>query len=88
MERFRMAGVAKAFDHSCIVHCIWLMLARLRCCAWVERVPTADNIADLPSRESYELLKGMRAKRVEARLDASFTDSQAWESLCVVGVFD
>ena len=45
-----LTGSAKAFDHSCIVHCIWTLLAKLHCCAWVVRVPTAENIADLPSR--------------------------------------
>ena len=45
-------GSAKAFDHGKIVHGIWLRLAELKCGAWVERVPTADNIADLPSRHA------------------------------------
>ena len=44
-------GRAKAFDQSCIVHSIWLLLAKLRCGAWIERVPTLDNLADLPSRQ-------------------------------------
>ena len=32
------------------MHAIWLKLAQLGCGAWVERVPTEENIADLPSR--------------------------------------
>ena len=44
------AGVAKAFDQGCVVHCIWLALAKLGCGVWIERVPTAENLADLPSR--------------------------------------
>ena len=27
-----------------------------RCHLWVERVPTHDNVSDLPSREAYELM--------------------------------
>ena len=56
-----MLGVAKAFDHGCVVHSIWLALAKLGCGAWIERVPTADNLADLPSRQSrsVKIVSGM-----------------------------
>ena len=46
-------GRAKEFDHSCIIHCIWLFAAQNRMRLRIERVPTKDNIADLPSREEY-----------------------------------
>ena len=46
-------GTAKAWDHTCIVHAIWLQAARLHMELWVDRVPTEENIADLPSREEY-----------------------------------
>jgi len=29
---------------------------------WVERVPSADNIADAPSRESYDLMRALDAR--------------------------
>ena len=29
---------------------------------WLDRVPSVDNVADLPSREDYALLKEMGAK--------------------------
>ncbi len=44
------AGSAKVFDHACLVHGLWTTMARLHCGSWIERVPTKDNIADLPSR--------------------------------------
>ena len=49
------AGTAKAFDHGKVVHGIWLRLAELRCGAWIERVPTDDNLSDLPSRRVYSV---------------------------------
>ena len=45
-------GSAKAFDQGCLIHAIWLQLAQLKCGAWVERVPTEENIADHPSRSA------------------------------------
>jgi len=80
-------GSARCFDQGCLVHTIWLKLAQLRCGAWVERVPTEKNIADLPSRESYALLERMQATKVEATLDPMFEDAQSWEALSVLGVF-
>lgn len=50
MQVLVFVGAAKSFDHGCVVHSIWLMLARIGCGAWIERVPTKDNISDLPSR--------------------------------------
>ena len=63
------------------MHAMWRKFAELRIGVWVERVPTAENIADSPSRESYALLEHMRAKRVDAFLDPEFRDPLAWESL-------
>ena len=36
-----------------MVHAMWLKAVRLRVDIQVERVPTKDNISDLPSREDY-----------------------------------
>ena len=44
-------GSARSFDHTCLVHAIWKRTAQLRLAIYVDRVPTAENIADLPSRE-------------------------------------
>ena len=45
-----LPGTSKKFDHSCLIHCLWKRLLELDVSAWVERVPTDDNIADDPSR--------------------------------------
>ena len=55
-------GSAKHFDLCNIIHCIWSIALRGRFGLWVERVPTDDNIADLPSREDYRLLYKLGAK--------------------------
>ena len=36
-------GSAKRWDHTSIVHCLWLKAAELKAQLWVERVPTKDN---------------------------------------------
>ena len=45
-----MTGRSKSFDHNCLVHAMWKRFAEVQICVWVERVPTAVNIADDPSR--------------------------------------
>ena len=50
-------GAAKAFDHSCIVHCMWKRAVELDVDLAVFRVPTDDNLADLPSRRARERLR-------------------------------
>ena len=39
----------------------WQALA-LNIFLWIERVPSHSNIADLPSRESYSLVRSLRAE--------------------------
>lgn len=51
------SGSAKRDDHNMIIHALWLHAARNQYSAWVERVATGDNTADLPSRESHQLLE-------------------------------
>ena len=45
-----LQGAAKRFDQSALVHCIWKVLATTKTGAYIKRVPTLENIADLPSR--------------------------------------
>ena len=52
---------AHSFDHARIVHTIWLQLAEAEAQCWFMRVPTALNLADLPSRSQYKLLRSMGA---------------------------
>ena len=60
-EHATRRGSAKAWDHNRIVHALWVKAATLRCHMIVDRVPTKENIADLPSREEYALLRAMNA---------------------------
>ena len=48
---------------------------------YVDRVASKDNIADDPSRERYELLRALGAKRLRPRLHERFMEAQGWESL-------
>ena len=43
-------GTARSWDHTQLVHAQWLHAAMLGIDMHVVRVPTDDNIADLPSR--------------------------------------
>ena len=65
------SGRASAWDHSRIIHAMWFLIARTRCSPWFARVPSAENIADLPSREEYELLRVLGANFVTPRLRAA-----------------
>ena len=50
-------GATKNFDQNCLVHTIWKKLVELNTCVWIQRVPTKDNISDLPSRwPSFEFV--------------------------------
>jgi len=49
-------GSSKAVDHNRLVHATWLLATMFHVGLVVHRVPTDDNIADLPSREQYSLL--------------------------------
>jgi hypothetical protein len=56
-ERAMQAGAARAEDHNRLVHAMWMATMKLNLAVWIDRVPTKENIADLPSREAYELLE-------------------------------
>ena len=80
-ESAKAKGSARAFDHTCIVHCLWLKAAQLGIEMVIDQVPTKENIADLPSRGSYHLLEKIGAEAVEAKMDAAFCEPTAWEAL-------
>ena len=69
-EHATRKGAAKAFDHCCVVHSIWLKAAEIGVDLQVDRVPTEANIADLPSRGQYELIERLGAVRAAPLLDA------------------
>ena len=74
-------GTAKSWDHARIVHSIWLKAAMIKAHLWVDRVPTKENIADLPSRMEYQLLLDMGAQFVKPVLDDMFWKPEAWSEL-------
>ena len=74
-------GTAKCWDHACIVHSLWKRAAELRVNLFVQRVPTAENVADLPSREDYGLMRAIGAVFVPPVMDAAFRQPSAWEFL-------
>eukprot|EP00969_Alexandrium_andersonii_P070768 3123625-Alexandrium_andersonii.AAC.1 len=61
-----------------LVHAVWLLAARRSIGLWIERVASDDNIADLPSRESYDALEALRAAWVPPRLPRELEDPRAW----------
>ena len=65
-------------DHNMGVHALWLQAARNGHGLWVERVPTKDNIADLPSREEYALLEEIGATWTYPVMDAAFKEPEKW----------
>ena len=74
-------GTARAWDHARIVHMIWKLLAMERVDAWFDRVPTSDNIADLPSRESYGLVEQLGGQWTKPVLHDSFSQLDSFEAL-------
>ena len=47
----------------------------------VERVPTKANIADLPSREEYQLLEDMGAQLLLPKWSEGFLKPCSWNAL-------
>ena len=85
-ERGVHKGVAKAWDHAQIIHCIWTHAVHLRAHLHVERVPTEENIADLPSRCEYKLLEDMNAVWCAPRLADKYCDRESWRALSLRNV--
>ena len=74
-------GTARAWDHAQLVHDQWMRLAILNCQVHVVRVATDDNIADLPSREDFSVLRAEGAQEVEPVLDTSCESCDTWAVL-------
>ena len=68
-EHALLRGSAKSSDHNALVHGIWTAALLGNIGLWFERVSSRENIADLPSREEYELLKQLGATWVEPSID-------------------
>ena len=80
-EAATRSGTAKSFDHAQLVHEQWAHAVLNRMHLFVKRVPTDDNIADLPSRLDFKLLKAIGATPVEPVMEESFLESGTWEVL-------
>ena len=57
-------GYARATDLARLSNMFWLLAAGMRLRPWLEYVPSLSNIADLPSRDEYELLDHLGARRI------------------------
>jgi hypothetical protein len=61
-EAASRGGSARSWDHAVLIHDIWSLALCNHTAVWIERVATDDNLADLPSRESYKLLRGLHGE--------------------------
>ena len=63
---------SKSVDHNALVHLVWLCVAKINAGLWIERVPSALNLADGPTRPTEEIgtsiLKELGARPVEPQL--------------------
>lgn len=80
-------GSAKAWDHTCIVHALWLRAAVLRAALWIYRVDTKCNPADAPSRGDFALLRRLAATWSEPVLAPEFRCASAWAALRLPKLF-
>ena len=80
-ERGVHKGAAKAWDHSQIIHGIWIHAVRLQAHLHILRVPTEDNIADLPSRCEYDLLERIGAPWYTPKLANHYCAKECWRVL-------
>ena len=68
-------------DHAQLVHAQWTQAAKLQLGVHVLRVGTHDNIADLPSRRAFDMLRAAGATKIETVLWDSYWETDAWEAL-------
>ena len=73
-------GTSRALDHAQLVHAQWFQLTRLRVNVFIKRVHTDDNIADLPSRCEFSILREGSALEVPPALCIEY-QGDAWEIL-------
>ena len=67
---------ARAADHNQLVHQVWARAAALKAGIWINRVPSAENIADGPTRPlddiSMSILTHVNAIKCACRLPSEF----------------
>ena len=77
-ERALAKGAARSVDHNLLVHSIWHLSVKFGVGIWFERVASALNIADEPSREKYDTLLALGAKWVAPNLAPELWEPNAW----------
>lgn len=71
-------GASRALDHSWLIHQLWAHFLQLKMAVLIKRVPTDDNIADLPSRCSYNLLRAVQAEHRMPHLADIYFQPATW----------
>ena len=74
-------GTARSWDHAQLVHEQWFQLAVLGTQVHVVRVGTHDNVADLPSRLDFKLLRSKGASEVAPSTKKEDESPATWEVL-------
>ena len=69
-----------ALDHAQLVHTQWFHITRIRAEVFIKRMGTNDNIADLPSRCEFGILRDSGAQEVKASLEVGY-QGDAWAVL-------
>lgn len=79
-----LRGSAKALDHNRLVHEVWSFALRHGIGLWLERVPSALNIADEPSRGETSTVRGLGAQLTEPSLQLHSGPSGPAQSQCAL----
>ena len=74
-------GTAISLDHAQLVHTQWTHAAEQGLSLYVMRVATHDNIADLPSRDAFDMLRVAGAEELEPILQREYWSPRTWEVL-------
>ena len=74
-------GPPVSLYHAQLVHAQWTHAAEHGMSLWVERVSTDDNIADLPSRNEFQVLEQAGAQYVVPVLREQYWELETWSIL-------
>lgn len=74
-------GSARAADHAQLVHEQWIFAVMERLRVYVKRVSTAENIADLPSRNNFKPLNFTKATEIAPVFLKAFLEENVWDVL-------
>ena len=77
-EHALRTGSARSMDRNMIVHGLWLHARRSDYAIWVETVASQENIADFPSRSSFEIVRNLGAQETNPYIDPAFLRPTNW----------